>query len=165
MSRENSLSQIFIWGMMGSGKSRNGRMLAENLSVPFYDLDAIIEQQEGRTVAEIFKLKGEDQFRLLERDALNDWIATQNGVLSTGGGTPCYFNNAEKMKSAGTCIWINPPVEVMIERVSKSREERPLLTGDNWIEEFIARNRQRLAWYSTAHHEVTSGELVLKLFN
>ena len=60
--------KIFLIGFMGSGKSHWGRQLSEKLQLPFFDLDEQIEQQEGKTVLELFNEKGEEDFRLLEKD-------------------------------------------------------------------------------------------------
>ena len=88
---------IFLVGYMGSGKSTLGKKLAYNLKYNFIDLDTYIEEQEGRTINEIFNDDGEDNFRKLERVYLHRVIDIENVVISVGGGTPCFFDNMEQM--------------------------------------------------------------------
>ena len=76
---------IFLVGYMGSGKSTIGKKLAHNLKHDFIDLDQYIQEQEGRTIKEIFEQEGEDYFRKLERVYLHRVIDSENTVISTGG--------------------------------------------------------------------------------
>lgn len=120
--------RYFLIGFMGSGKSYWGKLLGEKLNIPFIDLDAAIEKEEGRTIAEIFESEGEEYFRIKETGLLEKLIVeNEAAVISTGGGTPCFFNNIEKMRSAGKTIWLNTSVKVLTERLMKGREQRPLL--------------------------------------
>jgi shikimate kinase len=89
-------NKIFLLGFMGSGKSTLGKKLANKLNVPFFDLDKIIEEQIGISIAEIFKTKGEEYFRTLETQVLKQLIYKQaKFVIATGGGAPCFNNNIE----------------------------------------------------------------------
>ena len=122
--------RIFLLGMPGSGKSTIGRYLSQQSNLQVIDLDKIIEQEEGQSITEIFKTTGEQKFRQLERDCLRKVIdENSSGIVSCGGGTPCYYNNMELMKSNGQTIYIDVPVETLITRTSKSTK-RPLLQGD-----------------------------------
>ncbi len=83
--------RIFLIGFMGSGKTHWGTRIAENLKIPFYDLDAVIVHEEGMNISEIFTVKGEEYFRYKEKQTLEDLVAKEeNFVLSAGGGTPCF---------------------------------------------------------------------------
>ena len=93
---------IFLVGYMGCGKSTLGKKLAYNLRHDFIDLDTYIEEQEGRTIKEIFADDGEDYFRKLERVYLHRVIDTENVVISVGGGTPCFFDNMEQIRKINT---------------------------------------------------------------
>ena len=76
---------------MGSGKSRVGKALAEQMKIPFLDLDAYIEAEENRSIPAIFNAVGELGFRKLEWSYLQQLVAQkENQVLALGGGTPCY---------------------------------------------------------------------------
>ena len=120
--------KIFLIGFMGSGKTYWGRQLSEKLGLPFFDLDEQIESNEGKTVNELFDQHGEEKFRLLEKDTLH--IITESHesfIMSTGGGTPCYFNNIEFMNNKGITVWINTSLEILTERLIKEKDHRPLI--------------------------------------
>ena len=100
----DSAQVIFLIGFMGSGKSHDGKLLSEHLGLPFIDLDAWIEEKEGKTISSIFSANGEEYFRLKERDALKEVyeVLTHHqeetavkgrykGIVATGGGAPCFF--------------------------------------------------------------------------
>jgi shikimate kinase len=120
--------KIFLIGFMGSGKTHWGRKLSAKLKLPFFDLDSVIVEKEGRSVADIFADKGEEYFRFRENEMLEALTAEQESfILSCGGGTPCFFNNIEFMKRHGKVIWLNTSVDMLIERLGKERSSRPLL--------------------------------------
>ncbi|MEO8473315.1 MAG: shikimate kinase [Chryseolinea sp.] len=119
--------KIFLVGMPGSGKSTIGQQLASSLEMDFVDLDAAIQEAEGSSIDEIFKTKGEEHFRLIESQMLRLWIGSdQSFVLSTGGGTPCFYNGIEVINNAGLSIFLDERVSVLIERL-KNNMDRPLL--------------------------------------
>ncbi len=122
--------KIFLIGFMGSGKTHWGRLLSEKLSIRFFDLDESVVSNEGKSIQEIFEQKGEEHFRLLEKDALH--IITEshdNFVMACGGGAPCYFNNIEYMNQSGTTVWINTPIEEIFRRLLLEQDQRPLIKG------------------------------------
>ena len=118
---------IFLVGFMGSGKSHVGKKLAANLGCSFSDLDATIEMAAGATISTIFEQQGEAYFRLLERRALHNSTYAPRGVLATGGGTPCYFNNMDWMNEHGICIFLDADPAVLTERLWRGKFKRPLL--------------------------------------
>lgn len=143
--------------MPGSGKSTWGRKLAASLRLPFIDLDRIIEMHLGQSIAGVFQAKGEDYFRETERELLLKAIHHHRDfVMATGGGAPCFFDNLQQMKQAGTTIFLDVPFAEIIRRMSKKgRAARPLLAGmdqDNLEADFTDRFRHRLAFYQQAHH-------------
>jgi shikimate kinase len=120
--------KIFFIGFMGSGKTYWGKQLSEKLHLPFFDLDEQIISHEERSITEIFSTKGEEYFRLLEKDILH--IITEsheNFVMACGGGAPCYYNNIEYLNHSGTTIWINTSIETLFQRLIKEKETRPLI--------------------------------------
>ncbi len=150
---------IFLLGMMGSGKSTLGRELAEKLGYTFLDLDAVIEQQEGRTIGEIFATDGQEHFRKLERDALQSIISTyKQAVVATGGGTPCFFDNMMLMNAAGETVFLDLPEEVLAQRLSSSDlSTRPLLAGKTQTELISFLNKTfaaRRQFYEQAKHTI-----------
>lgn len=112
---------------MGSGKTHWGKILAERLGVPFLDLDAFIEENEGNTIPGIFAASGENGFRILERENLLRLAALPPAVIATGGGTPCFFNNMRWMRKHGTTIYLKTSPEILFERLKNERDRRPLL--------------------------------------
>ena len=120
---------IFLVGYMGCGKSTLGKKLAINLNYDFIDLDNYIEEQEGRTIKEIFADDGEDYFRKLERVYLHRVIDTENVVISSGGGTPCFFDNMDQMNEYGLTVYINMHPKALIPRLKLSELYRPLIDG------------------------------------
>ena len=122
--------RIFLIGMPGSGKSTIGRYLAESLNLPLFDLDKLIEQSINKSITELFDEVGENGFRQLEKEILDKLIADQaRGVISAGGGTPCFYDNLKTMKEEGKTIYIDVPLETLVARTERS-SKRPLLQGN-----------------------------------
>ncbi len=147
--------RVFLIGFMGSGKTHWGRQLASKLQIPFFDLDELISQGENKTITEIFSESGEEYFRMRERETLSSIIDEYPSVvLSTGGGTPCFFNNIEKMKKYGIVVWLNTEVEVILQRLMKEKEKRPLIRDipDEELKTYIIRklNKRRM-YYELAN--------------
>lgn len=135
--------------MPGSGKSTIGRYLSESLVLPLYDLDKLIEQEARMSIPEIFESDGEEEFRLKEQQVLNDVIEkNQSGIISTGGGAPCFYNNLELMQASGQTIYIDVPLDKLIERTAKT-EKRPLLHG-NHVEQITRLLEERAEVYNKA---------------
>ncbi|MSP62142.1 MAG: bifunctional shikimate kinase/3-dehydroquinate synthase [Myxococcales bacterium] len=117
---------IWLVGMMGTGKSTVGRLLAERLGRRFIDLDQVIEGEAGRTVREIFADDGETAFRAREAEvAQRLGPASHDAVIATGGGTPCEGDTVRGMKAAGLVVWLRADVDDVMRRIDLSR--RPLL--------------------------------------
>lgn len=117
-------------GMPGSGKTYFGKRLKDEIDLPLFDLDAILTEREGITVTEIFAGKGEDYFRSLESQTLRMLIDQHDSfILSTGGGTPCFFDNMEVMKASGITIFLFADEATLIERISRN-DKRPLMKDD-----------------------------------
>lgn len=126
--------QLFLTGYMGSGKSTLGRRLARRLDMAFLDLDDYFEQKYKTSISLFFERFGEVSFRQLEHETLLEAISEHdNTVISTGGGTPCYFNNMELMNRHGFTIYLRLAPGVLASRLSNSpfRYKRPMLKGLN----------------------------------
>ena len=150
---------------MGSGKSTIGEKLAYNLKHEFIDLDAYIESEEERTISEIFEEDGEDYFRKLERVYLHRIIDKENVVISTGGGTPCFFDNMEQMNDYGKTIYLNMHPKALIPRLKASSVLRPLLKGLEGVEllDYIYKTlREREVFYDRAQLVVAGYNLTAK---
>ncbi|HHU96772.1 MAG: shikimate kinase [Bacteroidota bacterium] len=123
------MERIFIVGYMGSGKTTVGRQLARSLSLQFVDLDLFVEGKYRKTVLQLFVERGEEGFRELERQALCEVAEFENVVISTGGGTPCFFNNMALMNRAGITVYLQAEPEELAHRLISSRTSRPLIAG------------------------------------
>ncbi|GET30012.1 shikimate kinase [Prolixibacter sp. SD074] len=132
---------------MGCGKSTLGRKLARRLNLCFIDLDKYIEERNFRTIPAIFSEEGEEGFREREKKALEEIADFENLVVATGGGAPCFFGNMDLMNRTGVTLYIAPPVEILVERLLKSKNERPLIKGKSREELicFIDENLQKRA--------------------
>ncbi|MBS9522703.1 AAA family ATPase [Litoribacter ruber] len=151
--------KIILVGMPGSGKSTLGKAVAEVLQLSFFDLDQVIEEEAGRSIPEIFEELGEEEFRMLERRALSKMLNTPHGyVLATGGGAPCFFDNMEEINAAGLSIFLDPPLEQILIRLSHS-QNRPMFAGLD-SEARLAKLRmiygQRQPFYRRAHFRLNN---------
>ena len=151
------MKSIILIGYMGSGKTTVGRQLALALGRTFYDLDWYIEMRYHRTVAQLFAEKGEEGFRELERNMLHEAAEFEDIVLSCGGGTPCFFDNMEYIRSVGESVYLKATPEVLAEHLRMGKVERPLIKGKN-PEELLEYIRTSLAerepFYMKAEHVV-----------
>ena len=138
---------------MGCGKSSVGRRLSELLCCPFTDLDAVIEQQTGRSIPEIFATDGEAAFRQMELEVLEPSLNHPSAVISLGGGTVTQERCAEIVNEKTVCIYLRASVETLAERLSDEAAGRPLLQGDDLHTRIETLMKQRSHIYeSTAHH-------------
>ena len=146
--------RIFLIGFMGCGKSHWGRQLAAQMKIPYFDLDEVISEREQKSVTEIFAACGEEAFRVKEKEVLEDLIDQHPSmVLSCGGGTPCFFNNIERMKKYGLVVWLNTHVEIILSRLMKEKAERPLIRNiaDDDMRSYIVRKlNERRMYYEQA---------------
>jgi len=133
------MKRIILIGYMGVGKTTIGRLLAKRLGLEFYDLDWYIEGRYRTTISEIFKEKGEDGFRDIERRMLHELAEFENVVISSGGGTPCFFDNIDFMNSMADTVYLKASVDVLYSHLQMSKSKRPLLEGKSKDEliEFI----------------------------
>lgn len=159
---------------MGCGKTHWGKELSHKLALPFFDLDGIIEEQEERTVNQIFEEEGEEFFRLLEKSALHLITESHDSfVMACGGGTPCFYNNIDFMKSQGVTVWINCSIDCLHSRLVKEKASRPLIKdlSDDGLHSYIVKKfSDRSIFYQQAsvilnEQEVTLENLVQKIFH
>lgn len=119
--------RIFIVGFMGSGKSFLGKLWSEENHLSFYDLDKIIELETQITISDIFEKKGEAYFRELESSLLKKTKLFQNCIIACGGGTACFYDNMEWMKSNGTVVFLNETIEKILYNIENDIQVRPLM--------------------------------------
>jgi shikimate kinase len=145
---------IFLIGFMGSGKSTAGRMLAARLGYEFADLDKLIEEHEKMAITEIFALRGEDYFREVESRVLGTVLDRSGMVVACGGGTPCFYDNMQKMKLSGLTIYLKASTTVLARRLSGKVSKRPLvagLEGDELRSHLQKLLSGREGWYRQSH--------------
>lgn len=144
---------ILLVGMMGSGKSTVGRRLAARLGLPFHDADEEIEKAAGLTIAEIFERYGEAHFRDGERRVITRLIDGPRCVIATGGGAFAQDPTRAEILARGLAIWLDVPVPVLVERVSR-RNHRPLLHNRDPAQVIAGLMEQRAPAYAQAHLRV-----------
>jgi shikimate kinase len=128
---------------MGSGKTTIGKQLARAMELPFIDLDEAVSAGESRSIETIFSMEGEVAFRGLERKYLKQITdSLPSFVLSTGGGTPCFYDNMMYMKKHGVTVYLQMDVVTLVHRLVNSTTERPLLKGKGELElhDFVKRH-------------------------
>ena len=114
---------IVLIGFMGCGKTSVGKILARQLHKDFRDVDTIIEKEQNSTIADIFENQGEEHFRELEQQCINELTKKKGQVISTGGGLPIYSTMPEK----SLVIYIETGFHVILNRLNKQeRDKRPL---------------------------------------
>ncbi len=137
--------RLSLIGMPGAGKSTLGQALAVAYEVPFLDLDREIVRHEGRSIAAIFEAEGEGYFREREAAVLREVVArAEQFVLATGGGTPCFHQNMEVLLATGLVLYLDAPVEALVQRMHRSATVRPLLSGAPDAEALESRLRETL---------------------
>ena len=147
--------RIFLIGFMGCGKSTIGKKLAKTLSCKFIDLDKYIEGKTGKSIQQIFKEKGEKYFRVLETESLMEICKSDNLVIATGGGTPCFFDNMQRILDKGICIYLKMEANNLAKRLSKEKSKRPLIENltEKYLVHFIRKKLvEREVFYNKANH-------------
>ena len=120
---------IFLIGMMGSGKSSTGPILAEILKYKYVDLDVLIEKLTKKTIDKVFSDEGEEYFRDLETQCLQEIIKLPSVVVSTGGGVVLKKENWGILRQ-GIIVWLDINKEIALNRLNSKDNIRPLLKGN-----------------------------------
>ncbi len=140
---------LYLIGMMGSGKSTVGRILAESLDYQFFDSDQLIEQVSKRSIAEIFAQEGEESFRTVETQVLAQLAPYIRLVISTGGGAVLKPENWSYLHH-GVVIWLDVPPETLLARVSQDPTPRPLLQQADPLQTLKTISQERQRYYAQA---------------
>jgi len=150
----DGLGLIFLIGYMGCGKTTMGKKLSSRLNYPFIDLDLVLEEQAGKTIAQYFADHGEDTFRELESSVLKNTPYPANAIVSTGGGLPCFFDNMDWMKAHGRSVYIKLNAGMLASRLENNKDDRPILRhkhGEELISFIDEKLKEREPFYSQAN--------------
>jgi shikimate kinase len=153
--------KIFLVGFMGCGKSTKAKQLANLLECPVIDIDAVIVEEQGMSVADYFTANGEAAFRQLENEILKSFDYPDTCVVATGGGLPCYFDNMEWMNQSGITVYLEMTPPQLVSRLH-NRDKRPLLRGmdDEQLLTFIIRKlEERNVFYHQAQLVINAFDL------
>jgi shikimate kinase len=145
---------IVLIGFMATGKTTVGRLVAERLGRAFVDLDRLIEETAGCTVAELFRTSGEPAFRRVEAEALRRALGTPDTVVATGGGAACREDNLQAMLAGGLVVALSATPDEVLRRTGGA-SGRPLLDGsDDPLTVATRLLGEREPFYSRAHVRV-----------
>ena len=149
------MTRILLVGFMAAGKTTLGKALASDLGLQFVDLDHYIENRYHCTIAHLFAERGEEAFRQIERNMLHEVAEFEDVVISTGGGTPCFFDNMDYMNAQGTTVFLEASPEVIYTRLTIARVQRPLVKGKtaDELRQYITEMLEcRAPYYTRATH-------------
>lgn len=139
---------VYLIGMMGSGKTTVGNILANKLHYRFLDTDNLIETVSNKTITDIFTQEGEESFRQLESNILKEVSAYVRTVVATGGGIVLRQDNWSHLRD-GMIIWLDVPVEVLAERLAEDKT-RPLLQQQDLMTKLTCLRQERVSLYQQA---------------
>ncbi|ELR96301.1 shikimate kinase [Gloeocapsa sp. PCC 73106] len=144
---------VYLVGMMGTGKSTIGQILAHNLEYRFFDSDTVLERVAQANITEIFATEGEEVFRELETQVLSQLCAYTRSVIATGGGVVLKPKNWSYLHH-GLVIWLDAPVELLYQRLAID-QTRPLLNGSDLLGKLTSLQEQRRSFYAEADLKIT----------
>lgn len=153
---------------MGSGKTTTGKRLSKKYGLDFIDLDHYIENHFFKTISQLFQEKGENGFREIERDLLREVADFENVIISTGGGTPCFFDNMEFMNRKGETVYLKASAAELSTYLCDACNDRPLLAQKNKEElfEYISETlEKREPLYSKAKYTIEARDISDDLFD
>ncbi len=151
------MKSIILFGYMCSGKTTVGKALAKSLGRSFYDLDWYIQHRYHLSISEVFANQGETYFRELERRMLQETVQFEDIVLACGGGTPCFYDNADIANKFGTTVYLKAVPETILGHLKISHAERPLLKGKSpdELREYVTQQiAEREFYYRKAQHTI-----------
>jgi shikimate kinase len=165
---------LYLCGMMGSGKTTVGHVLASRLGFPFQDLDNLIEEKTGKSIPEIFEDEGEQGFRKIERKTILEVTANPEGIIALGGGSLQNQHLTDHIKLSGWLVYLHAPADEIARRLHHEKD-RPMIKNDadnitelrNKITSLID---QRKPYYSQAHMTIqtmgqTPDQIVTKIID
>lgn len=159
-SAEHRGRTVALLGLRGAGKSTIGPRLAERLSLPFLEIDQLVERAAGMSLGEVFELHGEAFYRKLERETLRGLLAETNGaVIATGGSVVSDSESFDLLRKSATTVWLKARPEDHMSRVIAQGDERPMKNRTDAMAELRALFVTRAALYAQADHVVDTSLL------
>ena len=161
-SNTNNYKIVTFIGMMGTGKSKFGRLIAKKFNFIFYDIDFLIEKKYNNTIKRLFQENGQKFFRQAEESIIKELIFTisqsnQSSVISLGGGAFDNVNTRTLLLKKSHVIWLNTPIETLVNRVGDG-SKRPMLKGD--VKKSISGLlKKRTKYYSLCHDQLNTDKL------
>ena len=155
-------NKITLVGMMGTGKSKFGRLVANNLNFKFYDIDFLIEKRFKTTIKVIFQKYGELFFRKAEKEIIKKLIFKINEnnekvIISLGGGGFDDSETRELLLNNTSVIWLNTPLNILVKRVGDG-SKRPMIKG-NARDSIGKLLKKREKFYCLCHHQLNTNKL------
>ena len=150
---------IILIGMMGSGKTTVGRILAYRTHRHFVDLDQAIRKESGMSIPEIFQIHGEEHFRRMERNQIERCLQLENTVIATGGGAPCFEPNWELLDRCGYTVYLAAQTQTLFDRLQKSIASRPLLKDTFSVQFLQDLTKKREPFYFRAKQTIQTDGL------
>ena len=157
--------KITLIGMMGTGKSKFGRLVANNLKFNFYDVDLLIEKKFKTTIKVLFQKYGEPFFRNIEQETIKKLIHkikenNEKVIISIGGGGFDVEETRELLLNNTNVIWLNTPINILVERIGNG-SKRPMIKGD--VRQSINKLlEKRTKFYSLSHYQINTNKLSQK---
>lgn len=154
---------IYLIGLMGSGKSTVGKIISHQLEYRFFDTDILLEKVAGKTINEIFATEGEDYFRELETKVLEQVSLCTRSAIATGGGIILKQQNWSYLRN-GLIVWLDVPIPVIVQRLQEDNT-RPLLQETDPTEKLklILQNRENLYNQADLHIKITAEDTPEKI--
>ncbi len=155
-------NKVTLIGMMGTGKSKFGRIVANNLNYKFYDVDALIEKKFKTTIKELFEKNGELFFRKIEKQTIkslffNKKNKNEKSIISLGGGGFDDKDTRELLLDNTNVIWLNTPINTLVQRVGDG-SKRPMIKGDvrKALDKLL---KKRTKFYTLSHFQINTDNL------
>jgi CMP/dCMP kinase len=140
-------SNAVLVGMMGTGKTTVGRLVAERVGMEFIDVDELIVERAGKPIPAIFDEGGEDAFRRCETEALRQLLSASNAVIATGGGIVIRGENRRLLREIGAVFWLDAPPDALLDRIGND-PNRPMLRGGDPLKRLEALAGERREFYA-----------------
>ena len=158
---------LFLTGMPASGKTYWGEKIAQQYSLQLTDLDDFIVTHEQASMQALFAQYGEQGFREREHKHLKKVINTASGitVVACGGGTPCFCDNMQLMKAAGSVIYLEADIDTLLANLKESETARPMLNNRGDLAVYLyGLLQKRKVFYEQAHYILHAKDISLTTF-